>query len=119
MTQSSAQLVQFFSEIAKYNMVWTIKDNNGFPAPLGTNGKRAMPFWSSKIRAETLIQNVNAYHGFQPISIDIYVFQSSWLLGLKKDNLLVGINWTGKNATGFDIEPEQVLKNLENYLISK
>ncbi|MBH2028864.1 MAG: DUF2750 domain-containing protein [Moraxellaceae bacterium] len=115
MSQSSAQLIQFFTEITKYGVVWTIKDDSGFPAPLGTDGRRTMPFWSSQTRAENIIRNVPAYHKFQSISIDLNKFQTSWLSGLRQDKLLVGTNWTGRTATGFDLEPEQVLKNIEYY----
>ncbi|EQA60453.1 hypothetical protein LEP1GSC062_0181 [Leptospira alexanderi serovar Manhao 3 str. L 60] len=34
--------------------------------------------------------------------------------GLNNDNLLVGINWTGDRAIGYDLEPNEVLKYL-NY----
>nr|OBZ98095.1 PF11042 family protein [Leptospira interrogans serovar Copenhageni/Icterohaemorrhagiae] len=29
---------------------------------------------------------------------------------------LVGINWTGSKVTGYDLEPEEVLKHLNNLI---
>ena len=40
-------------------------------------------------------------------------FKNKWLVGLDKDGLLVGVNWSGKRATGYDVEPLQVLQNIE------
>jgi hypothetical protein len=35
---------------------------------------------------------------------------------LTQDNILVGINWSGTQATGYDIEPIDCKKNIEAYL---
>ena len=30
-----------------------------------------------------------------------------------RDRLLVGLNWSGKRATGYDLTPDNVLRNLK------
>ena len=67
-----------------------------------------MPFWSSRSRVETLIATVPAYAGFQPRELALENFATRWLDGLKRDGLLVGINWSGERATGYDAEPDDV-----------
>jgi hypothetical protein len=67
-----------------------------------------MPFWSTRSRVERIIASVPAYAGFRPVEISLDEFQSHWLDGLEQDGLLVGINWSGARATGYDVEPRDV-----------
>lgn len=113
MSQSAAQATAFFKEVSESGIVWAIKDENCFPSPLGDSGVRAMPFWSSKSRVQAVIKNVPAYKGSQPVDLELRVFKERWLTGLKKDQFNIGINWSGKNATGYDLSPNDVSKNLE------
>ncbi|NDK05859.1 hypothetical protein LKM2_1831 [Leptospira kirschneri serovar Mozdok] len=112
--QSSAQFHQFFIEIKKHKKVWTLRDESGFSSPITISGKRAMPFWSSLNRVQTVIDHVDAYSLFKTYEISFQNFMDRWLPGLKNDNLLVGINWTGSEATGYDLEPEKVLEYLND-----
>lgn len=108
----SVHAAAFYKEVAQNGSIWTIRDNAGFPAPLNNDGKRAQPFWSSKSRAENIIRTVPAYSGFELFELELKIFLERWITGLAKDGILVGINWIGGSATGFDVEPEQVLKNI-------
>jgi hypothetical protein len=103
MSASSRQAVAFYREVAQTKTVWGIKDLDGFPAPVGRDGKRAMPFWSSQSRALNLISTAEQYAGFVPVAIDWEIFCNRWVPGLERDGLLVGVNWAGSCATGYDI----------------
>ncbi|MDE2432606.1 MAG: DUF2750 domain-containing protein [Burkholderiales bacterium] len=116
MSISSLQAASFYQEVAKHQVVWSIKDAGGFPAPIGTGGKRAMPFWSTKQRAQTVISSVPAYGAFHPVAIPWSEFVERWIPGLTKDGLLAGVNWSGESATGFDVEPESLRQNVEAQL---
>jgi len=94
--------------VAKTGVVWTIKDEGGFPAPKTSSGQRAHPFWSSRSRVERIIKNVPAYVGFEPVEISWADFERAWVPGMEKDGLLIGVNWSGPRATGYDIEPTQL-----------
>jgi hypothetical protein len=52
-------------ESVKHKKVWSVRDEGGFPAPKNSDGKRSMPFWSLKSRAEKIVNSVPAYHGFE------------------------------------------------------
>ncbi len=112
MSQSSAQYYAFIEEILKCRKVWAIKDEQGFPSTTNINGQTSIPFWSLKSRAEEVIKNVPTFSNFQPHEISLEDFINRWLNGLEKDSLYVGVNWSGKRATGYDIKPNEVLERI-------
>jgi hypothetical protein len=93
-------------------MVWTVEDDGGYPAPMTSSGHRAQPFWSSQSRAERIIKTVAAYRGFRPSAISWTEFADKWVPGLEADGLLVGVNWSGAHATGFDLQPSRVRESV-------
>ena len=113
MTQSSLQADAFYKEVSKNKRVWGIKDESGIPAPIGDGGKRAMPFWSSLPRVQYIIETAEAYAGFETFELSWEVFKDRWLTGLENDGLLVGVNWGGNYAVGYDVEPSTVKKAIE------
>lgn len=112
MTTSAAQADSFYSEALRHGSVWGVQDAGGFPAPVNGDGVRAMPFWSTKSRAERVIANVAAYSGFQTVELPLDTWRRDWLPGLERDGLLVGLNWSGDRAQGYDLPPTDVLRNL-------
>ena len=42
------------------------------------------------------------------VELSLDVFLDDWLPGMQKDGLLVGVNWSGERAKGYDVEPEVV-----------
>lgn len=113
MSQASSQAWAFYRDVAKSRVVWTARDAGGYPAPTVTGGRRAQPFWSTRARVERIIKNVPAYAGFSPEEISWETFCSAWVPGLTRDGLLVGVNWSGKWAVGYDMEPEELKRNVE------
>ncbi len=113
MSVSAAQADSFFAEVLESNAVWAIRDEGGFPAPRGPGGERAMPFWSKQSRAQKVVEHVAAYEGFEVVELDLNTWRDRWLPGLEKDGLLVGLNWSGDRATGYDLPPADVLRTLE------
>lgn len=112
MSQAAAQADAFYREVASSRRVWTLRDDEGFPAPHGS-GARAMPFWSSRSRVVKIIATVDSYSGFRPVGIEWNEFRSRWIPGLERDCLLVGVNWSGPHATGYDVEPRAVRESVE------
>ena len=111
MSEHSFSLDLFYSEVEKTGKVYTIKDDKGYPAPKGADGKRSMPFWSTFSRAEKIVSTVAIYKGFSVEEMTVDDFKM-WLKGLKKDGMFVGINWSGPWGTGYDTKPEEVLERL-------
>lgn len=113
MSQAASQAWAFYREVAKTRVVWTVRDGGGFPAPMTSSGKRAQPFWSSRSRVEKIIKTVAAYSGFEPYEISWKDFCTEWVPDFVRDHLLIGVNWSGEHAVGYDIEPEQLVRSVE------
>ena len=112
MSASASQAAAFYSEVAAHRSLWTIRDGGGFPAPRNHDGARAQPFWSSKSRASLIVSTVPAYAGFEVVEITWDVFRDRWVPGLERDAILVGINWAGPRATGYDVAAGDILRNV-------
>lgn len=109
MSQAGSQAWAFYREVARTRVVWTICDDVGFPAPMTSSGKRVQPFWSSRSRAERIIKTVSAYTGFEPYEGSWDDFCREWAMEFADADLLVGVNWSGKRAIGFDLEPQRLV----------
>ncbi|WP_265523027.1 DUF2750 domain-containing protein [Oerskovia flava] len=114
MSTSAAHAAAFYREAVASGTVWTVRDDGGIPAPADSSGQRAMPFWSAKSRAERVIAQVPAYVGFAVQEIPLDEFLQRWLPGLTADSLLVGLNWSGERATGYDTQPRAVAASLRS-----
>jgi len=115
-SQAASQAWAFYREVAAKRLLWTIRDDTGFPAPQNSGGKRVMPFWSSKSRVERIIKTVPAYSGFEPHEVAWADFCSTWAPDLVKDDMLVGVNWSGARALGYDIEPMNVIRSVQTLI---
>ncbi|MEV4706458.1 DUF2750 domain-containing protein [Actinoplanes sp. NPDC049316] len=108
MSLSAAHAAAFRREVPQEGRVWSIRDAGGFPAPRDGDGTRAMPFWSKQSRAQRVVTAVEAYRGFEVVDIPLADWLDSWLPGLRRDGVLVGVNWAGARATGYDVDPDRV-----------
>ena len=113
MSQAASQAWAFYREVARERVLWTLRDEGGFPAPENSEGIRAWPFWSSRSRVERIIKNVPAYSGFEPVNFSWETFRDEIAPDLERDKLHVGVNWSGKRAVGYDIEPASVVQSVE------
>jgi len=112
MSVSAAHADAFDRELATGEAVWTIEDDGGVPAPPTGDGDRSMPFWSRESRARAVIEGSPAHAGFRTREIPLADWVTRWLPGLRGDGILVGLDWSGTWATGYDIEPGAVLQRL-------
>ena len=112
MSQAASQAADFFRAVSRNGRLWTIKDDSGFPAPATPEG-RAMPFSSSRSRAERIVATVPAYRSFVVVELTWDEFRDRWLPGLERDGLRVGVNWSGIRAVGSDMPPSEVRWEVE------
>lgn len=113
MSNSASHAHAFYRQVAKEKKVWTIKDAGGFPAPKNRDGIRVQPFWSSVSRIQRIKEKAPAYASFEPYEISWEAFRDRWLPGLKNDGLLIGVNWSGANVKGYDLDSDFVREAIE------
>ncbi|MGO4247792.1 DUF2750 domain-containing protein [Paenarthrobacter sp. RAF54_2] len=113
MSISAAQASRFYQEVILHQQVWGIRDSGGFPAPPNGDGERSMPFWSLRSSAEKVTSSIPAYRAFEVEAIPLTVWRTRWIDGFERDGILVGLNWSGVRATGYDIQPLEVRARLE------
>jgi hypothetical protein len=105
MSLSAAHKAAFRREAPREGRVFSIRDKSGFPTPKDGDGNRALPFWSKASRAGRVISLVPAYRGFGVVELDLDEWLGRWIPELERDGYLVGINWAGAHATGYDVTP--------------
>jgi hypothetical protein len=110
LSQSASAAAAFYRDVAKLGVLWTVRDGGGFPAPKTRTGQRAQPFWSSRSRAEKIISTVPAYRGSDLVEITWEEFCRSWVSKLTKAGVLVGVNWSGPGATGYDLDVDWIVR---------
>jgi Protein of unknown function (DUF2750) len=105
---SGAHKAAFRREVLPEKRVFAIRDGAGYPAPADPEGRRAVPFWSKPTRARRVADQAAAFLGFEIVVIELDDWLAGWLPCLERDEMLVGVNWSGARATGFDLTPAQV-----------
>jgi hypothetical protein len=116
MSIAAAHYDAFARDVARSGRLWTVRDARGHPAPKDSRGVRAQPFWSSLSRVKKIIAGVPAYAGFTPEEIDLETFRREICPDLERHHMEVGVNWSGKNAEGFDVPPSQVLASIDHQI---
>lgn len=99
----------FYREVLSSRTAWTIRDSGGYPAPETASGRRSQPFWSKQSRAQKVLDQVAAYKGMWTEAVPYDDFTGRVLPGLERAQLLVGLNWSGRLATGYDLPPDRLL----------
>src|SRR2546430_11692898 len=113
-SQSASQAAAFFREVARHRLVWCVCDDQGSPAPKTSSGKRAVPYWSSRARAQRAGEIWAG--GLRPVSVALEAWRTDELPELADEDYLVGINWTGPRLVGWDFTVPQVLNRLAHVL---
>jgi hypothetical protein len=90
----------FFREVATRRTIWYVRDAQGSPAPLTSCGARAMPHWSSQIRARRAADIWG--NDLPAVSVSLQMWRDRDFPELSVEGFRVGINWTGPRLVGWD-----------------
>jgi hypothetical protein len=108
LSTSAAQAAAFRREVPHAGQVWTVLENGAYIAPHKRDGQRTMPFWSRESRAGKVVGQVTAYQGLTIITIPVEEWLGELLPWLSTRAVLIGVNWSGARAKGYDLSPEKV-----------
>ena len=97
-----------------HRTVWYVRDDQGSPAPETSSGARAMPYWSSRTRAQRAADVWG--NGLCPVSVSLETWRKDHLPDLADEGYQVGINWTGPRLVGWDFTVAEVSNRLAHAL---
>ncbi|MFG2164930.1 DUF2750 domain-containing protein [Micromonospora chersina] len=109
MSIAGAHAAAFRREVSTDRQVWTLLEDDSYIAPHKPDGTRAMPFWSKGSRAKLVVDQVAAYHGLTIVSFALEPWLTDLLPWLAEQSVLVGVNWSGERALGYDVPAQDVL----------
>ena len=109
---AGAHAHKFFRDVAKTNSVWTVGLGDN-PVTVESNGVRVQPLWSSRSRVVKIIANVKAYSGCTVLGIKWNELERLWLDLLVQDGVLLGLNWSGPSANGYEMPASLVAQSVK------
>jgi hypothetical protein len=105
-----SQAAAFYRDVARSRVLYTIRDDRGFPAPRARDGQRAHPFWSSRAAAEAMLAGPFPAHELVEIPWD--EFKTQWATGLGKDRMLVALDWGGPGSEVTTVKADTLVKSV-------
>jgi hypothetical protein len=112
---SEADKRRFVQRVAAAEIVWALKDGNGF-AWCESNeeeDREVLVFWSDRAYAARAGKTEFPKH--EVVTIPLFDFLFRWLPGMSDDQVLAGPNWTG-DLTGLEVDPDALLEELMDRL---
>jgi hypothetical protein len=102
---------KFVSEVKSGKLIFALKGPNGFPVCESNENEefKIMLFWGDVIKAK-VFKNAN-YKDHEIVGITMEQYINQWMVGMKKDSMLVGPNWD-KDGFGLEVAPDDVVKRL-------
>jgi len=107
---------RFIIESLEQGCIWALKDKDDNWAMVESSLNSdigVIPFWSNQDLASQLC--CDQWAVYEPVAIAMEEFLDDWLIGMHKDVLRVGINWS-VDLDGQEIEPLDILEEFESEL---
>ncbi|MBK7582654.1 MAG: DUF2750 domain-containing protein [Myxococcales bacterium] len=118
MTASASQASMFYEQVVREGHVFTFLSDDAFlvfPMPDG----ETVPFWSSLSRLKTIQRAHPKFRAYAFDDIALDTFLDKVIPQLADEGLRVGVNWSGKRLTGYDIAPAELRENLSYWQSKK
>ncbi len=113
MSQAASQASKFYRDVSVTHKLWTIRKGEVYATLINPEGRIVVPFWSSLSRVKRIIKMVEVYADSEPFEVIWDNFKKLWVPDLNEKGWLVGVNWSGKKAIGYDMEPDLVVRAIE------
>jgi len=115
MTQAASQASAFYEEVASSRRVFTVLDSGSFLV-FRVREIEVVPFWSSQARVQRVQRNHAKYRAFECDESDLERFLGTTLPDLENEAVHVGVNWSGRKLTGYDVAVADLRNNLAYWL---
>jgi hypothetical protein len=103
----------FFQEVAETGDVWSLGDGQSMFVVVSESGARVFPLWSSRRRAQIILDTVPRFTGCKVLRSSWRNFVDNWVAILERDGVLVGVHWSGANANGFEMPVKLFVSQIE------
>ena len=114
MSIAAAQHDKFMTQVAQERRVFSFTDEGQlliYPTARGD----VIPFWSSRGRLVAIQKRSAKYQQWAITELSLEEFQTR-LAQLERERLLVGVNWSGSELTGYNVPVSQLRASLEHAL---
>ena len=110
-----AQIDKFYQEVGANKILWFAECLDGIAVEFDVSENEVtFPIWSSKSRIQRLKKlNPEILGSVTPRAMPWDEFKEHVVPILRETSRLVSLNLSGKNLTGFDLQLEQVIRNID------
>ena len=110
---AGTQAHAFFEEVSETGDVWSLSGGQSMFVVYSASGARVFPLWSSRRRAQIIVETVPGYEGCKVLRSSWSNFVENWVAILERDGVLVGLNWAGTRAKGLEIPVKLLVREME------
>ena len=111
MSAASSQASAFYEQVARGGAVFTFTAEGDYLV-FPVRGKEVVPFWSSRSRMLNVQKEHPKYAGYSISEESLADFLGSTMALFDKERICIGVNWSGAKLVGYDIEPEDLRRNI-------
>lgn len=108
MSIAAAQSSQFVPQAQAAQSVFTFTSSGGDYLVFRVRDFDTIPFWSTRSRLERICQLHPKYRTYVKVELSLERFLA-WLPQLAADRMHIGINWSGKRLTGYNVPATDLL----------
>lgn len=117
MTIAAAQYAAFTKEVIDRGEVFTFTKSGEFLV-FKVGGTDVVPFWSTRTRLAAVRRNHPKYVALQIHQISSKDFYA-WLPELEQQQVHIGVNWSGKRLTGYDVSVPDLRRALDHQVVQR
>ena len=115
MSIAAAQHDKFMTQVAQERRVFSFTDQ-GQLLIYPTGRGNVIPFWSSRSRLVAIQKRSAKYRQWTITELSLEEFRTR-LAQLEREQLLVGVNWSGSELTGYNVPVSQLRASLDHALL--
>lgn len=118
MSSAGAQANKFYEEVSKNRSLWFAENARGTALEFDVRDNLvSFPLWSSRSRIARLRKlNPDLLDDFTAREISWISFKEDLVPILRDKERMIGVNYSGKKLSGFDISIDAVIRQVEAFI---
>ena len=115
MTIAAAQAQKFYQQVTADQHVFTFLADDSYLV-FKVGDAEVVPFWSSRSRLDRVQTLHPKYRNYMVDEISLDQFLTKTLSQFREEQIRVGVNWSGRRLTGYDLTADDLERNLKYWL---